>query len=850
MAAMCLLIIGFILPLHIDAQTTTGQSRLRGVVLDADTGDSLEFVKILYKSRGKTYSSDIHGCFDIPRYPGEQLEITTFGYKPVRVTVGKNGQQRLTVKMRLDQTEMSEVEVVAKKVKYVRKGNPAVELMQRVIAKNKQSDLKETHDYYKYNNYQKITLAMNNVNPDSLKSDGQSKKKQWYLDQIMFCPQNGKHILPVNYEEIVTERAYRRSPKMERNTIIGKKTEGVNQLIDVGSNLNVILNDVFRDIDLYQDHVEMLMYKFISPIGSGATSFYRYFINDTTTVEQDSCICLSFLPNNPQDFGFSGKLYVLKDSTLHLRRCELAIPNSSSVNWVSNFKMNLDYEKLPTGDWVVMKDDMFCELEALQFIPKAAVFRVTRRTDYSFDPIPDKVFEGMGKDREVADSEDRDSTFWEAHRKEDLSKSERNMGDFVDGMKKGKAFGFVITAAKVFLENYVGLGNEKHPAYIDFGPLNTLFSHNFHDGFRTRLSFSTTGNLSRHWYANAYGTIGWGSMKGYGGGEITYSFDKKAKTPDEYPKRKVFISGAHDNAAPSDRFSEHDKDNMFTMFKWATDSLRYLYDNIKVGFDYEQLGGLEYKGFYNWERQKGLGRLTGMNMTLSEFNFGIRYAPGENIIQTKQRRFKINKNTPVFELKHTAAIKGFLGGTHHSNITEASASYRIYLGSWGRLTTFAKGSIQWNKVPFLLLLQPPANTALVGQQNTFNLMSDMEFMADRYAMVDLEWDLNGKLFNRIPFIKKFKIREHIGFKGVYGSLSEKNTPQRMINGRWVDNFDNKFLWPERSGMLKADMPYMEFIAGIHNIFNVFCVEYVRRLSYTGIPGSSDNGVRFKFQASF
>lgn len=832
------------------AQAGNAASRLTGVVVDADTGDSLEFVKIQYVNRKQAYSSNIKGLFDIPRHPGEELEISTFGYKTVKVTVGKKAGQRLVVKMRLDQTNMAEVEVVAKKVKYVRKGNPAVELMQRVIAANKQADLKETHDFYRYNNYQKITLAMNNINPDSLKADGQKRKQQWYLDQITFCPENGKYILPVNYEEVVTDRAYRRNPQMERNTVKGRKTEGVNQLLDMGSNLNVILDDVFRDIDLYKDNVEMLQFKFISPIANGATGFYRYFINDTTAVEGDSCISLSFLPNNPQDFGFSGKLYVLKDSTLHLRRCELSLPASSAVNWVSNLKINMNYEQLPSGDWVVVSDDMFCELEALKFLPKAVVFRTTRRSNYSFDPIDDDVFEGIGKDREDEDSELQDSTFWQEHRKESLSKSERNMKEFVKGISKGKAFGIIITAAKVFLENYIGLGNEKHPPLFDFGPLNTLFSQNFHDGFRTRLSIATTGNLSRHWYATAYGTIGWKSMEGYGGGEITYSLNEKAKTPDEYPKRKIYLKGAHDTQAPNDRFSEHDKDNMFTMFKWKTDSLRYRYDHIKLGFDYEQLGGLEYKAHYNWERQRGMGRLTGMDMTLSEFSFGIRYAPGENIITTKKRRFKLNRNTPVFELTHTTAIKGFLGGTQNSNITEATASYRVYMGGWGRVSMYGKAAMQWNKVPFMLLLQPPSNTALVGIRNTFSLMNDMEFMSDRYMMFDVEWDLNGKLFNRIPGIKKLKMREHIGFKGAWGTLSEKNMPKRIINGQYLDLHDDYYRWPETSGMLRPNKPYVEFIAGIHNIFSVFCIEYVRRLSYTGIPGSSDNGVRFKFQASF
>lgn len=373
---------------------------------------------------------------------------------------------------------------------------------------------------------------------------------------------------------------------------------------------------------------------------------------------------------------------------------------------------------------------------------------------------------------------------------------------------------------------------------------------------RTRLSFASTGNLSQHWFATGYVTKGWGTKydhsKWYGGGDITYSFNRKNKTPDEYPRRKIFVRGAHDNMAPADRFSAHDKDNIFTMFKWKADTKRLMYDKAELGFDWEQNGGLEYKLNFNWEKQRGMGDLEGQNMTLSEFKAGIRFAPGESFITTKQRRIKVNRNTPVFELTHTTGIKGFLGGSHNYNSTEISAFYRQYLNSWGRLTSYARAGYQWNSVPYLQLLQPPANMALVAQHHTFNLMSDMEFLNDRYVLLDLEWDLNGKLFNRIPLIKKLKWREYLGFKGLWGGLSDKNRPLDGgldAEGRqlWKNKFDGE-LWPVGADIMDGKKPYLEMAVGIHNILNVFCIEYVRRLTYT--DHGSCNGVRFKFEASF
>lgn len=52
---------------------------------------------------------------------------------------------------------------------------------------------------------------------------------------------------------------------------------------------------------------------------------------------------------------------------------------------------------------------------------------------------------------------------------------------------------------------------------------------------------------------------------------------------------------------------------------------------------------------------------------------------------------------------------------------------------------------------FPLLNLPMANLSYITQNNeSFNLIDNMEFLNDRYASLALSYDMNGKLFNRIP----------------------------------------------------------------------------------------------------
>ena len=125
-------------------------------------------------------------------------------------------------------------------------------------------------------------------------------------------------------------------------------------------------------------------------------------------------------------------------------------------------------------------------------------------------------------------------------------------------------------------------------------------------------------------------------------------------------------------------------------------------------------------------------------------------------------------------------------------------------------------------------------------------MNNMEFLTDRYAMLDVGWDMNGKIFNRIPFLRRLKWREFIGVKGMMGYLTEKNNPFALSNA----NSNELFYFPEGTSLMQKDQPYWEIIVGVHNVFKFFQIDYVRRMSYNNLPTAHKHGIRFAFDLSF
>ena len=825
---------------------TVNAQKISGVVVDAETGDTLLYPSASYKGHHVAVSGNAMGAYTIQRHNGWQLTFSAVGYKSKTVNVTASTPSVLNVKLKPDTKQLSEVVVKSKRGKYSRKDNPAVELMRRVIEAKKKTDL-ENHDFLQYSKYQKITLAVNDIKPSDLDS-GFFAKKQWLIDQIETSPFNHKLILPVSVDETVTQHIYRKDPKTEKSIIKGQSSTGVNQLIQTGDILNVALKDVFTDVDIYDDYVRLLQYPFVSPIGKNAIGFYRYYIQDTVYVDRDLCYHLEFLPNNQQDFGFRGELYILADSSLHVKRCDLTIPRRSDVNFVDNLHVSQQYTKLANGEWALTVDDMIVEMKLARAFGNFLVTRVTRLSDYAFDEIPRQLFKGKAKERKEADAMMRDEAFWNQYRSVELTKSESSMDAFIHRIEQLKGFKYFIFAGKALIENFVETGDVNHPSKFDIGPVNTMISKNFIDGYRFRLSGQTTANLNKHWFASGYIARGIDSKKTYYDGQLTYSFNKKEYLPREFPKRTITFSSSYDVMAPSDKYMPTDKDNVFTAFKWTTVDKMMFYNRQKLAFEYEQEWGLKTLAYIKREVNEAAGNIEfgRQKLNTTELSLQLQLAPGRTYINTKQRRLPINLDAPVFGLGHTLGIKGFLGGDYRYNLTEASIYKRFWVGSWGKIDTYLKAGAQWNKVPFPLLIMPAANLSYIVEDGTFNLINNMEFLNDRYASLDVSWDLHGKILNRIPLLKKLKWREYIGVKCLWGDLTDKNNPMLP------ENVGDPELWqfPQGSYVMDPKRPYVELIAGVHNIFKLLHVEYVRRLNYKYLPTAHKDGIRFMDRMTF
>lgn len=738
--------------------------------------------------------------------------------------------------------ELQELLVHPQKEKYSKKNNPAVDLMRRVREDQKNGDPR-LQDLYSYDQYDKTTLGLLDI------PEIEFQKHPFLKEHVDSSRHGAQTVLNVLLKEKVSTQLYSDGSKSPKTVIRGRTSTGIDESFDDG-NIGVMLEELLREVDIYNDDVTILANRFVSPLSPLGADYYKYYITDTLDIDGVRCVQLTFSPRNPESFSFMGNLYVeLGDTTGFIKKVSMKVPRTINLNYVDNLYLVQIYEKDDKGKRHKVLDEMNLDICIAPGTQKFYGRRVTRYANFSDKKRMDlsKAYDMLGNILEIDEQNSLLNDFWTTGRLEPLTDAEAKIGSFMGKLREIPFFYWAEKVLVILVNGYVKTGK---PSKFDFGPINTLISYSSVEGVRLRLGGMTTANLSPNWFGRGYVAYGIGDRKWKYKAELEYSFVKKKYHSREFPVNSIRATYSYDIDMIGQHYKFTNPDNVFLSLKRKKDRL----------FTNQHLAKLEYNlelenqlSFSVWgervvqDATKWLPFTDGYGNNYKHYyraSFGVqvRYAPGEKYIQEKGSRIPVNLDAPVFLLTQEWGPKGLFGADFTTNKTELSVQKRFWFSAFGYTDVILKGGIIWSQVQYPDLMWQNANLSYTIQPESYSLMNPMEFAIDKYASLDLTYWGNGVIFNRLPVIKKAKLREVIGFKGLWGSISDKNKPGDNLNlYRFPADSDPRYM---------GKRPYMEISAGIDNIFTILRVDYVWRLSYLDTPGIDRSGIRVALHFTF
>lgn len=820
---------------------------VRGSVVDSASMERVPYATVQAIGTEWAIQSDDKGNFKfkVAKAP-DSLRVSALGFSPVVVSFEEFSKSGRKVRLPSTGLQLNEVIVRPQKEKYSKKNNPAVEFARRIRNAGPLGDPKR-NPYYNYNQYERITIGLNKISPDS-KKNLILKKFDFLRSHIDTSEVSGEPILTLSTREKTSRYYFRKNPSSEKEIVEGINQQGVDDFLDA-ANMQTLYEDFFKNIDLYNNDIDLLHNRMVSPLSRIAPDFYKFYLTDTVMIDSVKCIELSFVPHTSESFGFTGKLYIEDgDSTMFIKKVVMNVPKDINLNFIEGMFINQEFKKAPDGSRLPIRDDLVAEISIMPGTQGLYFRRSTKYENTNFDkPADESVFNGFGKTIIPNEVYSRDTIYWSQTRATPLSKGERSVTFISNELRQNKLYRLTEGFLKIMVQGYV---HTSQNSKFDIGPVNTLVSHNTLEGYRFRLGGMTTANLSKHWFLRGYGAYGTRDHKWKYNAEAEYSFNEKRYHSREFPMHSIRLRHTYDINMLGQQYAFTNPDNVFLSFKRHDDNQIDYLRTTALTYTLELQNNFSVIAEFRSQRQEAAGYMTfikGNGQTFghykeSGFFAQLRWSPGEKLYQTASDRIRINEDAPAFMLSHTFMPKGFLGNMYTINKTEFSAMKRFWFSAWGYLDGIIKAGHLWSRVSYPDLLIPNANLSYTIQPESFALLNPMEFVTDSYASWDLTYWANGAILNYIPLIKKLKLREVFSFRGVWGHLSSKNDPERN---------PELFRFPAIShtrGL--SHTPYMEVGVGLDNIFRILRVDYVWRLSYRNEPDIDKSGLRIALHFTF
>jgi Family of unknown function (DUF5686)/CarboxypepD_reg-like domain len=848
---------------------------VRGQVIDAKTKETMPYVNVQFDGTTIGVTSDIEGNFFIEtKTPVSKLKVTYVGYKPQTVKIKTGEANRVDIKMEEEAVDLKEV--VVTQGRYRNKGNPAVELIKKVID-NKDKNRKEGFTNFSYNKHEKMEFSLNNVT-SKMRNNFLFKKIKFVFENVDTNKASGKIHLPVFLRENISDVYYRKDPKAQKEYIRGERITNFDDLLN-SIGIAQYMTNMYQEIDFYDNTIMLLTNGFVSPLSPLAPTIYRFYIQDTSIIKGIPMAHMYFAPRNKTDFAFMGHMWVALDSSYAVRKIEVGIPKDINLNWVNELQLSQEFDWVGEGEngqdvlasnsvatdgeqprsarsdkrgLMLTKDDIFIDFGANKKDSTRSMLgrKTTSYRNYTVNqPLPDSLFKTQAVTLRAADALTKSETYWTDNRHDTLTTVEKGLYKTVDSLNNFKPFKRFMKVARFVFEGYTPVGG------FDIGPANTFYSFNQIEGFRGRLGGRTNTKFSQHLMLEGYAAYGFkdDKWKGYAGMRYNFGTGKLMR----FPYNQLRLWYQDEIKIPGQDLQFVSEDNFLLSFKRGVNN-KMIY-TATMGAEYwkEHLGGFSYSIAAKNIRHRPAGALLfdydfkgerkfKPEITNTELDLMLRYAPNEQFYEGATYRTPILNKYPTFELRYTSGIKGIMYSEYNFNRLQFKSEKVFYLAPFGYSDLIVEAGRTWGQVPYPLLTAHRANQTYAYQMESYNLMNFLEFVSDKYVSVNYYHNFQGVFLGRIPLLKKLKWREVFTFKSLWGGIDAKNLPSN-------ENSLLRFPVDGNGQVLTHSLdkkPYIETSVGISNIFRVIRIDYVRRLNYIDLPNVSKSGIRARVKMEF
>lgn len=810
------------------------QTKIGGLVTD-DKNEPIPYANVYFKGTSEGVITDENGKFYLESqntYTDVMISFVGFSAKEIKLEKQINLNMKVTLS---DAQEIKEVMIYTGKTS--KKNNPAIDILRKIWERRRKNGLRMFRQY-QYDKYEKVEFDMNSIDSAFMKNR-LFKGMEFIFQHVDTSNVTGKTYLPIFINEALSE-VYG-----DNTTNSKKEITKANRNSGFSNNQQIIafVKDLYADYDIYDNYLKLFDKDFVSPLSRTGINVYNYVLADSTYIDNKWCYNIVFYPRRKNELTFKGNFWV-NDTTFAIKKIDMAVSKNANINWVKDIYIEQEFEVLNDSVFLLTRDHMMTDFALNKKESSKGVYgkRTTLARDHKFNIEKPQEFYRKEVNLNDESIHNKSDAYWEENRFERLNKDERGVYEMLDTLKTVPTFQRYYTLIATLGSGYYQIGN------FDYGPIFSSFGYNDVEGFRLRTGGRTYFGQNDPWRIEGYTAYGFKDNRFKYGISGKWMVDKRKRIILAAGNRRdieqigVSLTATNDvlgrSFASSAIFASGDNSKLtdinFTTFSAEVEPVKNLV--LRTSFSYRTLKSASPNTFsldYFVDPNNHALGTKGFTRQY-EYGFLIDYTPFRRTIGYGVERSDVDTNYARLFLNFTQGVKGILESDFEYQKLQFYYRQPVLVGGFGRLFTTLEAGKIFGAVPLGLMGIVPGNQSYFIIDNTYNLMNYYEFVADEYVSLHFEHNFNGRLFSRIPGLRDLNLREIIGIKGVWGTVSDENIKLNASN--------IVYRAPE-------DI-YWEYHAGIGNIFKVFRIDFAWRGSYLNLPDANRFAVKGVFGFHF
>ena len=783
-------------------------TKVRGLVVDAETGAPLPFVSVFMTNTTIGISTDLEGRYylELRDLTSNELQASLIGYysETKIVQLGAFNEVNFALKENPDELHAAVIKPDNRKLKRFLK----------TLDENRSKHNLEYYPPWGVKLYSRMEIDATNAewliwNPILNKT----------LEPIMECRDTstvtGVPYYPVLLSETISHLYHDPSAPVDKEIIKANTITG----IDPDNFLTQYTGQYMLKANLYNNNLTLFNLQIPSPISSAGQPYYNYYLVDSLMVDGRKTYCLRFHPKALVTSPMLDGEVDIDAEDFSIRSAKMRLSKAANVNWIRHIDYNMEYQRLPNGRWFPVEESMYIDFSiAVSDSSKVLSFIGKRLKVYEAPSFEDRLPDQYVKNEDPVINESIGNPIdWAQNRPVPLSKKEERIVDAINQIQHKPSYNTLYSFFRSLVVGYV----EIKDAPVGFGPWAKTITYNLTEGLHLGLGFRTTRHFNQK--IRLSGSIGYGfrDREIKGGAKIEYTI-RRDKT------RKLTLSFFKDFVQLGQGLGLLSENTFFnSLIPHRNDRQSLL---LTAGVEYEHEFSRCFSTTVNIEQRRIMGNemvplalRDGAELhciDVAQIHLNGRFSWSERINRGFYDKTHIFTRFPVVSIDFKGGLSSYCAPIRTSEPyvrSELSFTWNTPGSPLGFSTLRLNTGYIWGQVPYPLLKLHEGNQGWFLDNTAFSCMDYFEFASDAWFDFFLEHNFDGLLLDKIPLINRLDWREIVSFKAAIGSIRP-------------ENLDSNPIVPIPGMKDLKGAPYCEISVGIGNILRLIRIDYTWRLT--------------------